>query len=363
MFGRPPIVFFLPVLLSLSAFTQTTHQVAPLPSDPLELATGPTLLADTAERRALILGLLEQARQNQSELYAAGSPPVTFKVSFTASGQSSYSGSGEMEETRFSRDLWRWSARLGDYSQMRIFQDGVPYDEKTPGPIPLRIQMVRGAFLWPMFRVRPGARIRMATAKWNGIEVMCGLLSGDEETSTGQGRRWEEREYCVDPKAGLLRIYSEAPGIYVTYDYNDALPFHGRTMARNISVIEEGNVVLEIRVDSIQDAGTPDPRLFTPTKEMLARGPGIVLRPPQRLEEAAPAPPGYAGVVQPVIIHAAINHDGKVVEAEPLQSSDLNLANAAMTVVKHGVYPRYEGIGGAPVQAEAFIQVSFGGGR
>jgi hypothetical protein len=348
------------VLSSYSVFAQTSKPVAPLPSDPLELATGPTIVVDTAERRALVLGLLEQARQHASELYAAGAPPVALKVSFTASGQSRYTGSGEMEELRFSRELWRWSARLGDYSQVRIFQNGIAYDEKTPGPIPLRLQMVRGAVLWSMFRVRPGMMMRMATAKWEGMDVVCALLSGEEERTTAPGRRWEEREYCVDSKAGLLRIYSEAPGIYVTYDYQDAVQFHGRTMARNISVVEEGTVVLQIRVESLQDPGTPDPSLFAPTKQMLAKGPGIVLRPPIRLTDFARSPAGYAGVVQPVIIHAAIDHDGKVVEAEPLQNSDLNLSNAALAVVKHSTYGTRND-SAVPLQFEAFIEVAFGG--
>ena len=251
----------------------------PLPADSLELATGATLKVATPENRALVLNLLERARQNGSELYAAGAPAFHLKLSFTSSGQSRYTGSGDMEETHYSRQTWRWTARLGDYSQVRIFQNGVPYDEKTPGPIPLRLQMVRGAVIWPMANVRPGTLIRMASAQWQGMEVMCALLSFGETAATAHGRHWEEREYCVDTKSALLRIYSEAPGIYTIYDYDDVLHFHGHTLSRQISIVESGEAVLQIHVDSLEDAGAPDPALFTPSKEMLARGPGIVLVP------------------------------------------------------------------------------------
>jgi len=340
-------------------FAQTPHVVASLPSDSLELATGSTMLLNTPENRTTVLGLLERARQSVSELYAQGGPAFSLKVSFTAGGQSSYTGAGQMEEIRYNRELWRWSARLGDYSQLRIFQNGIAYDEKTPGPIPLRIQMVRGTVIWPMFRVRPGAAMRMAAGKWNGMDLMCALLSADERPSLSPGRRWQEEEYCVDTKAGLLRIYSEAPGIYVTYDYDDALQFHGRVVARNITVNEDGSPVLQIHVDSLQDPGRPDPNLFTPTKEMLSHGPGIVLRPPVRFTDIAPPVPGYAGTVLPVIIHAAIDRDGKVVEAESLQNSDPTLSNAALTVVKRATYaPQQEGY--VPLQREAFIEVAFG---
>jgi hypothetical protein len=332
-----PLVVLLLVVLSSTAFAQTAS--AALPADPLELATGDTLKVANPENRALVLSLLERARQNGSELYAAGGPAFHLKLSFTSSGQSRYTGSGEMEEIRHSRHTsWRWTTRLGDYSQVRVFQSGVPYDEKTPGPIPLRIQMVRGAVIWPMANVRPGTMIRMASAQWHGME------------------------YCVDPKSALLRIYSEAPGFYTVYDYEDALHFHGRTIARQISIVESADTVLQIHVDTLEDAGAPDPALFTPTKQMLAQGPGIVLKAAVRIPAGAAPPAGHTGKIQPVIVHASIDDQGKVVEAETLQSSDPSLSNAALALVKSSTYPPQTRATG-PVQTEAFINVEFGAAR
>jgi hypothetical protein len=351
------LLVFLLVFLTSSALSQVAS--AP-PTDPLELATGDSLKVANPDNRALILNLLERARQNGSELYAAGAPPVHLKVSFTSSGQSRYSGAGEMEEIRYSRfTSWRWTARLGDYSQLRIFQNGVPYDEKTPGPIPLRVQMVRGAVIWPMDNVRPGTMIRVATAQWRGMEVMCALLSFDDAMPPTRGRNWNEREYCVDTKSALLRIYSETPGIYTVYDYNDALHFHGRTLARQISIVESGDAVLQIRVESVEDAGTPDPSLFTPTKEMVARGPGIVLIPAVRIPAGMAPPARRSGKIEPVIVHASIDNAGKVIEAEALQNSDPSLSNAALATVKNLTYPpKIRAMG--PVQTEAFINMEFG---
>ena len=357
------LLVFLVMVLSSPAFAQGAPAVAPLPADPLELATGDTLKVANPENRALVLNLLERARQNGSELYAAGGPAFHLKVSFTSSGQSRYTGSGEMEEIRYSRfTSWRWTARLGDYWQVRVFQNGVPYDEKTPGPIPLRVQMVRGAVIWPMSNVRPGTMIRMASAQWHGMEVMCTLLSFDEAATAAHGRHWHEREYCVDTKSALLRIYSEAPGIYTVYDYADALHFHGRTLARDISIVESGDTVLQIHVESLEDAGAPDPALFTPTKEMLARGSGIVLVPSVRIPAGAAPPAGHTGKIEPVIVHASVDYQGKVMEAETLQNSDPSLSSAALALVKSSTYPPQTRASG-PVQTEAFINVEFGAGR
>jgi len=359
--ARHPLLVLAACLLVSAALTAVDHaSEAPLPSDSLELATGATMLINSPQNRTLVLGLLERARQNGSELYALGGPPFSLRVSFTAAGQAEYTGSGEMEEIRYSRDLWRWSARLGDYSQVRIFHNRIAYDERTPGPIPLRLQMLRGAVLWSMARVRPGVAMRMASAKWNGMDVMCGLLATEVEPAMTPGRGWGEREYCVDPKAGLLRVYSDAPGIYVTYDYNDALNFHGRILARRITVSEGGDTVLQIHVDSLEDPGPADANAFKPNPQMLANGPGVVLRPPIRLSDVAPSPSGYEGTVQPVIVHVTIDNQGKVKEAEVLQASDPILSNAALAWVQRETYSTMRNGQGIPMQDEAFIQVSFG---
>jgi len=50
------------------------NQVAPIPNDPLELATGPVQIADTADKRAAVLALLERARQNDNLHAPAGAP-------------------------------------------------------------------------------------------------------------------------------------------------------------------------------------------------------------------------------------------------------------------------------------------------
>jgi hypothetical protein len=357
------LIILLLALLGSPALTQIAPPVAPLPADPSELATGATVKVANPENRALVLNLLERARQNGGELYAAGGPAFHFKLSFTSAGQTRYTGSGEMDEIHYSRQTyWRWTARLGDYSQVRVFRSGVPYDEKTPGPIPLRLQMVRGAVIWPMANVRPGTMIRMASAQWHGMEVMCALLSGDDAAAATHGRSWEEREYCVDTKSALLRIYSDAPGIYTVYDYDDDLHFHGHTLARQISILESGETVLQIHVDTLEDPGAPDPALFTPTKEMLNRGPGIVLRPSARFPAFATPPTGYAGKFDPVIVHATTDDQGKVMEAEALQNSEPGLSNAAVSAVKGSIYPPSTRATG-PVQGEIFVNVAFGAAR
>lgn len=353
-------LWFASVLLFLSSFSfsQDVPKVAPLPNDPLELATGPALVPDTPEKRVAVLDLLERARQN-SAMHAPGMAPFDIKVSFNSIGKDSHNtGYGEVEETWLNGQIWRWSARLGDYSQLRIFYQGSAYDEKPKGHIPLRIQMVRNAVFWPIVGSFAGSVLRIATAKWEGTDLACILISrGTSDAVDTPGRRWEENEYCIDPKTGLLRIMSEAPGIYSVYDYDGGVQFHGRVLPRRTIIVEGGSNVLEITLDGLQDPNR-DPNQFVPTKKMISHGPGAIMVGPFRFPETVRAPPGYSGMIQPVIVHAILDQKGKVLDAEVVQASDPALATTALDVVWHSSYlpaPDRD----RPLQREAFINVKF----
>ncbi len=346
------------LLFVVSTFSQSAPKVAALPYDPLELATGPTVVPDTPEKRAVLLNLLERARQN-SAMHTPGMAPFSIKVSFNSTGGDSHSqGYGELEETWLNGQTWRWSARLGDYSQLRIFYQGEAYDDKPRGHMPLRLQMVRNSVFWPVVGNFAPALIRMATAKWEGTDIACILMSraGNDATET-PGRRWEENESCIDPKTGLLRIHSEAPGIYSVYDYNGGIEFHGRVLPRQTTIVEGGTSVLQIHLEDIQDANN-DPNQFVPTKKMISHGPGAIMVGPFRFPESVRAPAGFNGVVQPVIVHAILDQKGKVLDAEVVQTSDPALAAAALEVVWHASYLPAERKD-RPLQREAFINVRF----
>ncbi len=350
------LLFFL--LVCGFSFAQDVPQTAPLPFDPLELATGPTVVPDTPEKRAAILNLLERARQN-SAMHMPGAAPFSLKVSFNSTGGSSHSqGYGELEETWLNGQTWRWTARLGDYSQLRIFYQGTAYDDKLRGHMPLRLQMVRNSVFWPVVGNFAPQLIRMATAKWEGTELACILTSGGMNDATPTpGRRWEENEFCIDPKTGWLRIHSEAPGIYTVYDYNGGIQFHGRVLPRQTTIVEGGIGVLQIHLESLDDANN-DPNQFVPTKKMISHGPGAIMVGPFRFPETVLTPAGYSGMIQPVIVHAILDQKGKVLDAEVVQSSDPALASAALNVIWHSSYLPAQNRD-RPLQREAFINVRF----
>jgi hypothetical protein len=122
-------------------------------------------------------------------------------------------------------------------------------------------------------------------------------------------------------------------------------------------LVEGGETVLRIRLESIADPGKLDASVVTPTEEMLAGGPGGMILGAFRFRQQAPGPAGYRGAVQPVVVNGILGEDGKVLDAEPLQTRDAQLTAAALELVRRTQYPP---VGpGMRSQREAFISVRF----
>ena len=351
----------LMVVLAATAFTQSNPlKVAPLPSDPFEVATGPVQVVSSPEARSTVLGLLEKARQN-SDLIAPGAPPFSMKTSFSAEGAVLFTGSGEMDETWLSPRVWEWSARLGDFAFKRVMTGGIMADDRPVSMIPMRVQMLRDSLFWPMNFENGGNQIRTVQANWQGQRVTCILTSGPfGNADSTPGRRWVEQEYCVDPVSGTLRILSEAPGVYTVFDYRNAIRFHGHLVPGAMSIVEGGKTVLEVKVDSITDAAINPASLETQKPQGDIRGPVLsaAMRFPQIIRVAR-----GAGVIQPVIVHAILGPDGKVLDAELLDNSGAALMQSALETVKRTTYVRAWRRTQGPLQREAFINVKFVSGE
>jgi len=355
-FRITPIFVFLLTAIPCSFFAAApaargqTMALAAVPDTPLELVTGAARALITPEEREDAMVLLDRARMNTT-LHAAGVPAFQMKVSFTATGGSRFEGDGVMEEI-YAGAMLRWTERLGSSSQIHIVSGGQTFATNPKEPVPLRVQMVRGAIFQPIGSAPGTGMIRAQTVQRDGQQLTCLLLSGSVPT-TPMPRQWVETEFCIDPDTALLHSWSVAPGIYVNYDYSDAIQFHGRTVARQITVVEGNNPVLQIHIESLQDADNLDPRVFEPSTEMTSAGPAFALSYPRRFPiRAGLLESSSAQMIQPVIVHATLsNVDGRVIEAEALQDTNRQLAQDAVQLVEHSRFPA------TGLQQEVFINV------
>jgi hypothetical protein len=282
-------------------------------------------------------------------------------VAFTAAGAVQEVGPGEMDETATAVNHRRWTGRVGSFSMTRIIADR-GYDSVPPGPVPIRLHMVRADVLGPAPPSTWGA-IRTAKAALNATLVTCILTS--VHGSDAPARDWPEIEYCVDPQTQLLRVFSSAPGIYVFYDYAASPesprghppvnhPVLNHPVLSQMTVMEAGQLVLQASISfKLPGRDELDPSLFTPTSGMYTGGVGLIGPTYQTQFRGGAA---ASRELQPVVIHATLAPDGSVVEAESLQTSDQALSQSALDLVKKTKYATTFNYGYGP-QQEIFVTV------
>jgi hypothetical protein len=324
-------------------------QWASVPFDPNEPVTGSAKILTNPQERSAALQLLDRARQNYN-FYGPHAPAFTMKVTFTSSGQSQYEGSGSMQET-WTGSAVRWSAKIGSAETLRILHGGQAWSDNPSAAVPMRVQMARAALLWPVVNPPTRVTLRSAAANIQGRTATCVLTSG-QMPAVEQPRHWVEKEYCIDSENGNLLVWSEAPGHFVFYDYTNPLEFRGHVVANEISIYEAGNRVMQIRVQSIEDASGVNPDSLRPTPQQMAAGPSFTLGSPMKFPLPVPAAQGIsATTLQPVFIHATIDRQGNVVEAEALETSNPELAARAIEAL------RRRNQGSSNVQREVFVNV------
>jgi len=102
-----------------------------------------------------------------------------------------------------------------------------------------------------------------------GISGWCGAtLSSDPDRhgnpSPSGGRNWDESEYCVDAKSGLLTTYSIAPGIFVHYDCSGGIQFYGKSIPTSFKIVAAGRTVVESRTIRVTEPPPATDALFNP---------------------------------------------------------------------------------------------------
>ncbi|MGA2575222.1 MAG: hypothetical protein ABSH24_04280 [Bryobacteraceae bacterium] len=296
----------------------------PVPADPLELVLGDAQSVQNAEQRAAAVHLLTSARA----LSNVRAYPYDLKTTFVASGSSA--GSWTLEDSSPAREVYRWAAQGPSYSAVNLHTNQLVYSNQPAGAMPLRLAQVRTAIFFVYPATGPYANLRTAIASLNGVEVSCILVShGSPSKSAAGGRRWEESEYCIDPKSGLLMSYSPAPGMYVAYDYANAIHFHDKVIPGKFTITQAGQTVVEARTESVTDAGKLDPAIFQPAGlEKVGAGP--LMSPPWRVRTRGASGSGNpSGALQVVVLDGMVTAEGKLGELEVLASSNAALNQTA----------------------------------
>ena len=306
-----------------------------VPSDPLELAAVSAQPIGDAAQRAAIISLLANAKS----LSNVRAQPYDLKTTFNVTGSSGSDGTWQLENISPGRGLYRWTAQGPGYSVVNLYRNGMLSSNQPDANVPLRLAQVRAAIFYVDSVFGPHASIRTTTANLNGLDLTCALTERitAPKSSTG-GRLWNEAEFCVDPKSGLLITYSPVPGVYIQYDYSNAIHFHDKTIPGKFIIAEAGHTVVEAINESVTDPTNLPQSLFD-ASTLTAVGAGPLEAPPftmhsrEFLVDPSTTPPSVA--MQVVIVHAVLTPDGHIAEPEALAASDSSLTQRALDRVKN----------------------------
>lgn len=320
------------VVLAVGISIGVLHAQAPLaeppvPPDPLELVTGDAQPVTDAAQRAEIVDLLVKAHRNSN----VRAQPYDLKTTFSVSGSLS-AGEWQEEDVSPSGGLYRWTVAGPGYSIVNLTAHRLFYSSQQSPVLPLRLMQVREAIFRRQAVVGPMATLRIANASLDGIDLTCALVAhGAAAPAVAGGRRWEEQEWCVDPKAATLVTFSEAPGSYVRYDYSKALQFHGKVIPNGFTITQAGQTIVEAQAQSVTKPEANPEGFVTAGLNQIGEGAAMSLSP----GEFRMTLPGHAsGVqfsgVQVVALHAMRSPEGAISDAEVMASSDPSLNDAAL---------------------------------
>ncbi len=330
-----------PVTPKVAAVRPASPPQAALPvSDPYEPVNGGISEVSAADR-AEALALPGRARAAALR-HERGVPPYRLHASFAAGGNALQTGQGEISETWMTGQRWQWTVNLGSISHVQQVYLGVLFENQHIAVIPMRAHMLRNEIFWA--RAQPGLAARLRTAKtlWQGKPATCLLESPDSAIdgfdSSAQARFWNEDEYCFDDASGDLVVHSFVPGTYAQFEYGAQTQFHQLRIPERIRIYVAGTAVVDASLQ-ITDATAADESALTPAPEMTSSPTPTQLGPAFRAW--APAKNGGQAIV-----HAEVDGDGNVVEAEVSSIRDADGAAMAQQVREMNFRPYGHGAAG-----------------
>ena len=332
----------------------------PVPPDPLELVTGPALPVQDALQRMAALSLLSKAQ----DLSNVRGQPYSLKTTFISSGGLASDGNWVLEDTARGRK-YRWTAQGPNYSAVNLYPDSVQnglYGNQQSGNLPLRLLQVRSAIFFRLpAPVGTMASVRTATGLLTGAEQRCVLLViGAGSRSFTGARNWEESEYCIDAQTGLLTTYSPVPGLFVHYDYSQAIHFHDKLIANAFTIWQAGRKVAEATTVSVSDPPAVTDPIFSPTG-LLPLGAGRAMNPGMNMPIVTPVPghplpiDAAGAAIQVVTLHGNLSGDGQLREVEVLASTDSTLNQTAVDTAKSSMQGRRQGQPGTTAQSSEMV--------
>ncbi len=310
----------------------------------------------------------------RSTLDQAGTPPFHLKATVVDLGKHLPEYDGTMEMWWVSPTEWRREVKLksGEFSQVLIHNGGKVYEEDKPGyfpdwlrnlvdettqPIPRYDQLKEAT---PQQIVQPGGTKGSTVLRWP--------INGGDGTIT----RFIHASFAFYNDTGLIQYGGDLDW---DFHYRNYAPFHDLQIARWISA---GPPEISVQIDSLEDLGTPDAKMFaiakpTPAKDQIKTvvvpesemRKLIVSAPAPVWPDVPPAPPGRNGaparnaaLTGSMIMGISVDRTGQVREVYKWEGDNRALEPAAHEQIAKWKFKPYM-VNGVPVQVLSTLTFPF----
>lgn len=330
----------------------------PVPPDRLELVVGDAQSVEDMNTRQELVNLVAGARQHSN----VRAQPYDLKTTFNASGSGTFDGNWQLQDTSPGRNVYRWTAEGPGYSAANLFLNNIFYTNRPSDTIPMRLAQVRAALFFNQPSLGPRASIRKSSGVLDGVELTCVLVMQNLRGRTVLGgRSWDEAEYCIDPKLNAIVVYSPIPGLYIHYEYSNAIQFHKALIPARFTVIQASQPIIEAQIASVTEPPA-DLSSFQPSG-LNPMGVGPSMSPPWHYHASVPQPAANRTDVSPsVVVHGMQSPRGRLTDIEVLASSNPALNSSALQYAakwKAGPMSSVVEPGATPQSHEVFLTLSY----
>jgi TonB family protein len=313
-------------------------------------------LASAGANRVPVSKLLEQMIR-RSTLVEPGGRPFYLRATITDRDDSKSEFNGTVEEYWLSPTKWRRVIKLRDFSQTRIVNGDLIYEENNGDYFPVNDEMLANEIVDPLPK--------------SAVDLMNQLGLMGAEPGSGRGQCMAEKYFnnsegsetrvllAYDCDTGLL-IYLWSPTCCygVMTDYRK---FHNKMVA----YATKDNPI-NIRIDTLKDLNSPDESLFAiaqptpPSKRIIMENltetetrTFLISKTEIQWPPVSKNPPEKS-----MKVNIVIGRDGRVKEARTYSPVENAIEDAALTAVEKWIF-QPQNVEGVPAQISTSLTFSF----
>ncbi len=271
---------------------------------------------------------------------------------------------------------------IGPYQWRRVYEGGTPnlngsewsvskfeHYQTKPGrsgfsycALNLRVSRPVVEPMYQAANIQPDYDLEVKRVNTAGIALNCISVVDPKRYAEDTNPDWLFATSCFDNENHLRLTVAGDTSV----QFDDLQPFQGRTVARDVKVIQKGNLIAAMKISLLEPLTSPSADLVTPSKNAIAEPyivePGFPAPDPV-YEEAVhiPLTPDNKPFIGVAVVPVLIRKDGTVkVREDEMGNSYQALRDALVNAISRWKYKPYI-VDGEPVQVGYTVRYTLDG--